>query len=190
MTPITSPETLDAAAADLVRARIALTQAKADMEAEAAAVQKRHQARIVALTDDCADREQRLAAYCDAHRAEIFPAGQKSRETPLATFGFRASTWVETINRKIKWADVVERLQRLVWGENYLTYKPPVVNKEALHADRASLTPEALAQAGIRFVTEDKFYFDPKPETAAAAGSADSPVRATPAPARRGQRGV
>lgn len=166
MHKITSLETLDAAAADLVRRRIALTQAKAAMDAETAAVEKRHTALIVSINDECSELEGRIRDYCDTHRAEVL-GDKKSRETPLCTFGFRASTRVETANRKIKWSDVVERLQRLVWGEPYLKYSEPKVNKEALHTDKDVLAPEALAQAGIRFVTEDGFFLDPKPETAA-----------------------
>ena len=162
---ITSLETLDASAADLVRLRINLTQAKAALDAETTAVAKRHQERINLLTDDCAQLETRIHDYCDAHRAEVL-GDKKSRETPLCVLGYRLSTRVEPANRKIKWADVVQRLQRLVWGEAYLKYKEPSVNKDALHADKDQLTPEALAAAGVRFVSEDTFYLEAKPETA------------------------
>jgi phage host-nuclease inhibitor protein Gam len=164
---ITSTETLDAAAADRVRRRIELTQAKADMEAECAAVEKQHGRRIAEITDDCAAREAVIREYCETHAAAVFPEKKKSRETTLCVFGFRLSTRLETANRKIKWGDVVERLQRLAWGEAFLTYKPPVVNKEAFHAARETLLDGDLAQAGVRFVTEDAFYLEPKPETAA-----------------------
>ena len=127
----------------------------------------------MALTDDCAAREAAIRAYAEQHRAEVM-GEKKSRETPLAVFGFRLSTWVEPLSRKIKWSEIVERCQWSTWAEAYLNYKPPTVNKEALHADKATLTEAKLTQIGVKFCTEDAFYFEAKPESAQGELSAGS----------------
>lgn len=161
---ITGVESLDSAAGDLVRRRIELTQARAQMEAEMAAVEKLHEPRIQAMVDMCAWIESSVAEYLEGHREVL--GERKSRETPLCVYGFRQSTRLETANRKIKWCDVVERCQRFD-GDAFLSYKPPVVNKEAFHAAREFLLPARLDKLGVRFVTEDTFFLDAKPETAA-----------------------
>lgn len=163
---ITSTEALDAAVADVVRLKIRHTAAQAEMEAEIAAITKRHQARLQDLADQIAEREQIIQEYCEAHRAELFP-DKKSRETPLAVIGFElCPPRVETANRKIKWADVVARLQKLPFGNSYLRYPEPRVDKEALLADRNEFNEEELRAMGIRFVQEEQFFLRPKPETA------------------------
>lgn len=163
---ITSLEALDAAVADVVRLKIRHTAAQAEMEAEIAALTKRHQARLQDLADKIAELEQNIHDYCETHRAELFP-DKKSRETPLAVIGFElCPPRVETAHRRIKWGDVVARLQKLAFGASYLRYPEPRVDKEALLADRNSLSQEQIAAIGIRFVQEEQFFIRPKPETA------------------------
>jgi phage host-nuclease inhibitor protein Gam len=164
MITITSTETLDSAAGDLVRKRIALTQAKAAMEGEMAGVEKRHEERIQTMLDDCATLERAITAYTDAHRAEVL-GEKKSRETPLCVFGFRLATSVQTATKKLKWAEVIDRMMRH-GAEKYLRYKEPAVNKQALLEDKDMLSEKECEKMGIRFETSDEFYLTPKPETA------------------------
>jgi phage host-nuclease inhibitor protein Gam len=166
---ITSIETLDAAAGEHTRRKIALDQAVAEMNAEIAAAKKRHQVKLAKLVDDCAEVECEIREWLECH-AEIL-GEKKSRETPMSTFGFRQSTRLETANRKITWGDVVDRLQKYEWGETYLSYKTPSVNKEAFHADRAILTEDKMLRAGVRFVTENEFWITPKIEQPAPAAA-------------------
>lgn len=163
---ITSPEALDARVADVVRFKIAHTKAVAEMEAELAAVQKRHQGRIAAVLERIAAAEQEISSYCNAHRAVLF-ADKKSRETTLAVFGYELTPHrVETSSRKIKWADVVARLLKLPWGKAYLKVAAPTPDKNALLTDREQFTPEQLTAAGIKFCQDEQFFIRPKPETA------------------------
>lgn len=164
---ITSPEALDHRVADVVRFKIAHTKAVAEMEAEVAAVQKKHQKRIAELLERIAENEHEVCSYCGAHRATLF-ADKKSRETTTAVYGFEwTPPRVEPASRKIKWADVVTRLLKLGWGRAYLTQAEPKPDKNALLADRESLTPEQLTAAGIRFCQDEQFFLRPKAETAA-----------------------
>jgi len=167
MLAITSIEALDARVADVVRFKINHTQAVAAKEAETAAVEKRHQARIAKLLEEIAAGEDEIARYCLAHRAELFDE-KKSRETTLAVFGFEFTPpRVEPASRRLKWADVVTRLLRLPWGKAYLNRPEPKPDKNALLADREKLTMEQQTAAGIQFCQDEQFFLRPKPETAA-----------------------
>lgn len=164
--PITSPEALDHRVADVVRLKIAHTQATAEMEAEVAAAQKRHQRGLAALLEQIAANEAVIAHYCQSNRGRLF-SEKKSRETTTAVFGFELTPpRVEPGSRKIKWADVVARLLKLPWGKAYLTRPDPKPDKNALLADREQLTPEQLTAAGIRFAQDEQFFLRPKAETA------------------------
>ena len=163
---ITSPEALDSQVADVVRMKINHKLAVGEMEAEMAAIQKRHQSRIAKLLESIADGEGEISDYCNANRAELF-AEKKSRETTLAVFGFEMTPpRVEPSSRKIKWADVVARLLKLSWGKAYLNTPEPKPDKNALLSDREKLSPEQLTAAGIQFCQDEQFFIRPKPETA------------------------
>lgn len=163
---ITSPEALDAVVGDIVATKIKLTAAQAKRDLAVAQVQKTWQPTLQALGEEIEAKEAKVRDYCDANRAALF-ATRKSRETTLAVFGFETTPpRVETANKKIKWKDVVTRLQRLVWGKNYLTFADPKPNKEAILADRSTLTPGQLSDAGIQIVQDEQFFLRPKPETA------------------------
>ena len=173
MLRITSHESLDSAAADVVRLKIDLTKRTAAKDAEIAKIEKAFDAATLDLRDRIAALEADCAAYCEARRSdpELFRDGAKSRETSLCTLGFRTTPpRVETTNRKIKWADVVTRLSRLAWGKAYLRQSLPTVDKEALLADRQTLSEDRQNTAGIRFVQDEIFFLDPKPETAQIGG--------------------
>ena len=120
------------------------------------------------MQEAIAELEGRVQEYCTAHRAVLF-ADKKSRETPLAVFGFETTPpRVETASKKIHWKDVVARLLRLAWGKAYVRLPKPQPDKEALLADREKLTAEQLVAAGIQFCQDEQFFIRPKPETAAA----------------------
>ncbi len=165
---ITSPEALDAAVAEVVRLKIKHTEATAGKDAEVATIEKQHQARILSLQETIAELEGRVQEYCTAHRAALFP-DKKSRETPLAVFGFEFTPHrVETASKKITWKEVVKRLRRLSWGKAYVRIPDPKPDKDALLADREKLKPEQLVAAGVQFCQDEQFFIRPKPETAEA----------------------
>jgi len=164
---ITSPEALDAAIGRVVTLKIKYTAARAEIDQEIAAMEKRHQARLTALTDSIAAEESEVRDYCEAHRSELFTE-KKSRSTLLADFGFETTPpRVETTSRKIKWKDVIARLLKLSWGKAYLRAASYKVDKESLLSDRDKLTPEQLTAAGIQFCQDEQFFIRPKLETAA-----------------------
>ena len=167
MLKITSPESLEATIATIVRLKIEHTALVADKEATTAAIEKQHQPAITAKLEDIAAREEAAHAYCLAHRPALFP-DKKSRETGLAVFGFELTPpRVEPASRKIKWADVVERLARLSWGRAYVRQPEPQPDKKGLLTDREKLTPEQCTAAGITFCQDEQFFIRPKAESAA-----------------------
>lgn len=163
---IRSVESLDTAAAEVVRQKINLTQMTATKDAEVAAVEKRHQALITTAQEEIAKLEEIIAEYCIANRSMLFTE-RKSRETSLAVFGFEMTPpRVETTSRKVTWKDVVARLLRLPWGKAYVKQPAPVPDKQALLADREKLTEEQCTAAGVQFCQDEQFFIRPKPETA------------------------
>ncbi|MFO1461238.1 MAG: host-nuclease inhibitor Gam family protein [Verrucomicrobiota bacterium] len=105
--------------------------------------------------------------YCEAHR-ELFPDGARSREYRNARVGFRWNpTKVEKRLSRDTWDAIGERLAELPWGEEFVTYKPPTVNKELLLNRQAELTPEQLQAAGIQFEKGETFFIDPANDSVA-----------------------
>ncbi|MCX6901711.1 MAG: host-nuclease inhibitor Gam family protein [Verrucomicrobia bacterium] len=163
---ITSPESLDTAVAAVVRKRIELTTLKAAKDTEVAAVEKQHQAGITKKEAEITLDEETILAFCAANRGGLF-TDKKSRETSLAVFGFEMTPHrVETANKKIKWADVIKRAVKASWSKVYVRAKLSL-DKDALLADRETLTPEKQTALGIQFCQDEQFFIRPKPETAA-----------------------
>ena len=87
-----------------------------------------------------------------------------------AAIGFRISPpRVDRASRKWTWAAIAQKLGEFGWGRRYLRQPALEVNKEALLADRAELSPAELRQAGLRIVQEERFFIAPHRETEAAA---------------------
>ena len=169
---IASTAALDSVVADLVRMQLRLTELEVRRDSELAEVEKRHQAKLMAVRDNIRATEENVQAYCKAHRAELFPE-TKSRETALAHFGFELTPWrVELASRRLKIRDVIQRLLRSAWGKVYLRQPDPQLDKEMILADRQTLTPERLAEAGLQITRDEQFFVRPKLETAEATSQA------------------
>lgn len=163
---IGSVESLEVAVAECVRQKVEYTKAMAGRDAAVAAVQKEHQVGLTKRAEDITRLSDMIFEFCVAHRAELF-VGKKSRGTDLAEFGFELTPFrVETATRKIRWKDVVERLKRLSWAGIYVRQPEPVPDKQAMLADRESLTPEQCKAMGIEFCQDEQFFIRPLLETA------------------------
>jgi phage host-nuclease inhibitor protein Gam len=164
--PIGSQAAMESCVADYVRATIERTQLQTALDAEVAAVTKRHQAAILAKDAEIARLEQSVYLYCAQNRAGLFP-DKKSIDTPLAVVGFRfGKPAVDKVGSKVAWKDVVTRLLGLDWGADYVRDGEPEVDKSKILANANTLTAEQLATAGILISQEETFYIEPKPETA------------------------
>lgn len=163
---ITSREGLQAVVADVVALKLAHTQATAAMEAEIAEVQKFHQEHLLSLSRRLESKEAGVFVYCQKQRAELFP-DKKSLDLLLATVGFELTPpRVEKCSGKDTYGKIGLRLEGLDWGEAYVRYPEPEVNKELILADRAKLTPKQLQEAGLKIEQDENFFIRPKSDVA------------------------
>src|ERR1700677_137465 len=161
---VISREALDAAVAEVARLKIQYAAAKANMELEIADVQEKHQEQMLALSKRIEAREAGVFVFCQQHRRQLFPE-KKSIDFLLVIVGFRIEPpSVEKNSRKDTWSAVAKRLETLGWGSRYVSPRDPEVDKKTLLSDRERLTPEQLAEAGIRFEQDKVFYITPKPD--------------------------
>ncbi len=140
-----------------------------------------HEAKIAALNAEFDTVLQPLAAEANGlaasvqlfaeQRTDLFPEsaedGPRSRTYLNAVIGFRTNP--PKVTKRVgndTEAAIVERLEALPWGEKYVKYASPGLDKDALLKDRATLTESQLAQAGIRIVQGQTFFIDPVLETA------------------------
>ena len=161
-----SRQALEAVVADVVKLKLEHAQATAVMEQEIAEVQKRHQEELLALSRQLEAREAGVFVYCQKHRAALFTE-KKSLDLLLATVGFELTPpRVEKLNSKDTFGKVAARLANSSWGEPYLRYPDPELNKERLLADRATLSAEQLHEAGLKIEQDENFFIRPKSEIA------------------------
>lgn len=145
-----------------VQAQIA--EKTADSERLLATVIRPLQKQVEAIAKQAKKRLARVQVYVTEHRDQLMPGEKKSFELPTAVVGFATSTKpkVTLANEGDEWCDVVERLEALPWGEDYVRYPEPEVDKQALIEDRNELTAKQLSAAGLRIEQGEKFYVEPK----------------------------
>jgi len=87
---------------------------------------------------------------------------------PTAIVGFAISTKakVAMANEGDNWESVALRLEGLSWGEAFVRYPDPEVDKDALIKERDNITAKQLEAAGIRIDQPEKFYVQPKSQVA------------------------
>jgi len=82
--------------------------------------------------------------------------------------GFRAEPpQIERASRRWTWSRIALTLGELAWGKRYLRVPPPEVDKEALLADLADLSPIDLRNAGIKVAQGERFFINPHPNAEA-----------------------
>jgi phage host-nuclease inhibitor protein Gam len=75
------------------------------------------------------------------------------------TLGFRADPpRIERASRRWTWTRIAATLATLPWGRRYLRVPAPEVDKEALAADLARLSPVDLRNAGMIVVQGERFF--------------------------------
>ena len=158
---ITSREGLEATVADVVRLKLEHVKRQAAMEAEIAEVQKRHQDGLLSVAKQIEIKEAGIYVFC-----QLLPE-KKSIDLLLAVVGFRDNPpSVGKLANKDTWPVIATRLASLDWGQKYVTYADPEVNKKQILLDRSELTPEQLKAAGIKIEQDENFYIEPKSEVA------------------------
>jgi len=163
---ITSRQALEAVVADVVKLKLEHAEYVARMEQDIAAVQKRYQDALLPHIRQIESKEAGVFVYCQKHRTELFPE-KKSLDLLLATVGFEMTPpRVEKRCGKDTFGKIAMRLANLPWGDSYIRYGEPEVNKEKVLSDRASLTPEQLQEVGLKIEQDENFFIRPKSEVA------------------------
>ena len=151
---IASLEEADATLAEIAaqRRQIALV--------ELGAAEQIEQIKLTAATE-CEPARQRIAAleqalmrYADYRKPDLFTK-KKSVDLTFGAIGYRASTKLKTAS-KWTWERVLGALRD--GGRRDCIRTKEEVDKEALKA----LSPEQLAQYGVKAVPEDAFYYELK----------------------------
>jgi phage host-nuclease inhibitor protein Gam len=159
---------------DAVLENIARLQRERDglyhaQENEIAAVRQRYRAPLAEM-EHYLDLETSWAESWARGNPGAF-AADRSLACVHATIGFRAEPpRIERASRRWTWSRIAVTLAGLSWGKRYLRIPAPEVDKEALLADLAGLSPVELRNAGIRIVQGERFFITshPEPETASA----------------------
>ena len=149
--------------AHLQRERDELCRAQ---ENEIAAVRQRYRAQLAEM-DHYLDLETSWAETWAIAHPDAF-AADRSLACAHATLGFRATPpRLERASRRWTWSRIALTLAGLAWGKRYLCTPAPEVDKEALVADLAHLSPVELRNAGLRVVQGEHFFITPHstPET-------------------------
>lgn len=164
---ISTEDGLASAANRYVELSLRLIEIRAAHEQNIAQLNAQFDAAVAPLVAEVNGLVTAAQLYCEAHR-ELFPDGARSREYRNARVGFRWNpTKVEKRLSRDTWEAIGDRLAELPWGEQFVTYKAPVVNKELLLSRQAELSPEQLQQAGIEFAKGETFFIDPTNESVA-----------------------
>jgi phage host-nuclease inhibitor protein Gam len=86
-------------------------------------------------------------------------AADRSLACAHATIGFRATPpRIERASRRWTWSRIALTLAGLAWGARYLRVPAPEVDREALLADLADLSPLELRNAGMIVVQGERFF--------------------------------
>lgn len=134
---------------------------EAAQDAEIAAVLKKRAAELLNITNRQDELAAACGAYAAAHADELLPAGKKSAETALATWGFKKGRAALALLDGHTWEGVLEAIKNRgrAWVNKYLTTPAPALNKNAI---KDGLTPEQLAAVGCCIEQSETFYIKAK----------------------------
>ncbi len=153
--------------AHLQRERDELRRAQ---ENEIAAVRQRHRAPLAEIENYLELETSWAESWALAHPEAL--ATDRSLACAHATIGFRAEPpRLERASRRWTWSRIALTLADLPWGRRYLRVPEPEVDREALLADLAGLSPVELRNAGLRVVQGERFFITPHSETTSIAES-------------------
>jgi len=151
---------LDAVVENIVQLQLDHEELQRTQEREIAAIRQKYRAPLAEL-ERYLLIEKSWAEKWAVENPHAF-GEKRSLDCTHATIGFRVTPpRIERASRKWTWSAVALKLADLGWGKRYLRVPAPEVNKEALLADRAELSPVELRQAGLRIAQEERFYIAP-----------------------------
>lgn len=143
--------------AQLQRERDELHQ---ELETEIAALRQRYRPQLDEM-ERLLDIERSWAeTWARANPDQL--GSDRSLACGSATIGFEpAPVRIERTSRRWTWSRIAQTLADLPWGHRYLRVPPLEVDKDALLADLATLSPEDLRMAGMKIIQADRFFITP-----------------------------
>ena len=165
---ITSRHELDAVVENIVQLQLNRAEIEREQEQEIATVRQKFRAPLAEIERYLLLETSWVEAW--ARRNPDTFRDRQSLALTHAVIGFRVSPHrVDRASRKWTWGAIAQKLGEFGWGQRYLRQPALEVNKEALLADRADLSPAELRQAGLKIVQEERFFIAPHCEAEAAA---------------------
>jgi len=129
-------------------------------EKEIAAVRQRYRAPLAETENYLVVETSWAESWALAHPDAL--GADRSLACTHATIGFRATPpRIERASRRWTWTRIALTLAGLAWGGRYLRVPAPEVDKEAILADLADLSPIELRNAGIKVVQGERFFIAP-----------------------------
>jgi len=157
---IQTRQELDAVIENIVQMQLHRAELENQMEQEIAAIRQKYRAPLAEL-----ERYLTLETTWAETWARANPGlfrEHRSLACTHAVIGFRITPpRVDRASRKWIWTDIALKLAEMPWGERYLRIPAPEVNKEALLADRGRFSPEELRAAGLKIVSDERFFITP-----------------------------
>ena len=136
-----------------------------EREKEIAAVREKYQPSL-SDTERCLDLETSWAETWARNHPEFFGA-DRSLTCGQVTISFRAEPpRIERASRRWNWSRIAATLAETGWGKRYLRTPPSEVDKEAIAADLATLSPVELRNAGLKIIQGERFVLTIHNETA------------------------
>jgi len=162
-----TPEEVGELAGEVIGHRLEIERLDNECKRKQDAVREEYQGKTAPLKKLLKNKEGQIEAW-----AKLRP---RSNGQPLSGTFPRAVVRLLTgqpkvvLKFRVKLVDVVEALEALPWGGNYLRQPDPEFDKEALLRDRNTIDPEAVADLGVKIAQDDEVHIDaPKAEKATA----------------------
>lgn len=135
-------------------------QAQIDMDREITAIRERYEEAIGDANKSLEEKTELLRSWSESNPSEF--NGLKSLELVHGLIGWRTGQPTLKTLSGWTWDRVLEKLKTLL-RTDYIRTKEEV-NKQAIIADRETLTPQGLRDIGVRVVQDEGFFIEPKLE--------------------------
>lgn len=141
-----------------------VARAKRDLEIDEkrmaekiATVQRNHAERQADLKEQIKKGERIAAKFAKAN-PDLF-GKLRSVELVGCRVGFRTGNWTFSTAKGVTLKALADLMRGIAWAKDYVrtVYE---TDKERLIADREKLTPDQIAQIGIKFEREERFYIE------------------------------
>jgi hypothetical protein len=121
---------------------------------------KRYDAAVAPLKARQAEIYDLLHAWATLNKGDAFNE-RRSIVFTRAVLRWALAPHKVKLLARIKLGDVVDALKARPWGKDFLRFREPELNREALIDARDQISEDKLDAIGVRIVQEDCFSIDP-----------------------------